>query len=152
MVDSPNRHTLDDPFHLDRFVRAQAPIYDQVLDELRRGQKQTHWMWFVFPQLDGLGASPTSRFYGISGADEARAYLRHALLGPRLLECAATLLQIERRTALDILGSPDDLKLHSSATLFAHVSSADSPFHQLLEKYFQGKRDERTLRRLVSAI
>lgn len=151
MVDSPNRHTLDDPFHLERFVRAQEPVYDQALDELRRGHKQTHWMWFVFPQLEGLGASPTSRFYGISGADEARAYLKHPVLGPRLLECATALLQIDGRSARDILGPPDDLKLQSSATLFSHISPGDSPFDRLLEKYFQGMRDGRTLQLLVSS-
>jgi uncharacterized protein (DUF1810 family) len=151
MVDSPNRHTLDDPFHLDRFVRAQEPVYDRAREELRRGHKETHWMWFVFPQLEGLGSSPTSRFYGISGPDEALAYLRHPVLGQRLLECATTLLQIDGRSARDILGTPDDLKLHSSATLFAYVSDADSPFEQLLEKYFRGTRDDRTLRLLVSS-
>lgn len=145
MVDSPNPPALDDPFHLDRFVQAQAPVYDRVLYELRQGLKQTHWMWFVFPQLDGLGASPTSRFYGISGLDEARAYLRHPLLGGRLEECVKTLLQIEGLTATAILGTPDDLKLHSSATLFAHVSEPGSPFDQLIEKYFTGKRDRRTV-------
>jgi uncharacterized protein (DUF1810 family) len=108
-------------------------------------------MWFVFPQLEGLGSSPTSRFYGISGPDEALAYLRHPVLGQRLLECATTLLQIDGRSARDILGTPDDLKLHSSATLFAYVSDADSPFEQLLEKYFRGTRDDRTLRLLVSS-
>lgn len=150
MIDSPNRHTLDDPFHLGRFVRAQAPVYDQVLDELRHGHKETHWMWFVFPQLDGLGASPTSKFYGISGPDEARAYLKHALLGPRLIECASTLLQIEGRSARDILGTPDDLKLHSSATLFASVSPTGSVFDQLLDKYFGGQRDGRTSESLAA--
>jgi uncharacterized protein (DUF1810 family) len=151
VIDSPNRHTLDDPFHLERFVRAQASAYARALEELRRGHKETHWMWFVFPQLDGLGASPTSRFYGISGPDEARAYLKHHLLGPRLIECAETLLQIEGRSATDILGTPDDLKLHSSATLFASLSAGHSPFERLLEKYFHGKRDDRTIQLLVSS-
>src|ERR1700688_3375350 len=112
----------NDPFDLDRFVRAQATDYDRALSELRDGEKRSHWMWYVFPQIEGLGHSPMSVRYSIKSAAEARAYLDHPVLGPRLRECAAVVRDIAGRSALEIFGSPDDLKLRSSATLFAAVS------------------------------
>jgi uncharacterized protein (DUF1810 family) len=134
-----------DPHHLNRFVQAQKDDYDQALTEVRRGEKRTHWMWYIYPQLAGLGSSSTARFYAIKNLEEARAYLNHALLGPRLLECAAAALAVPGKTAHDIFGSPDDMKLKSCATLFAVVSPPGSVFQQLLDKYFEGKRDYRTL-------
>lgn len=134
-----------DPFDLDRFVQAQASVYPDALAELRAGRKRTHWMWFVFPQIAGLGFSTMAQRYAIRSADEARAYLAHPVLGPRLRECAAALLVHHDRSALDILGSPDDLKLRSSATLFAQVAEAGSPFHQLLRTFFGGRADDRTV-------
>jgi uncharacterized protein (DUF1810 family) len=137
-----------DPFDLSRFVKAQAQDYDQALTEIRAGRKHSHWMWYVFPQIQGLGTSPTSRHFGIKSAAEASAYLAHPTLGPRLLECAESALRIQGRSALEIFGSPDDMKLRSCATLFASVSSSGSVFHRLIEKYFQGVRDERTIQLL----
>jgi|SRR5689334_5911681 len=136
-----------DPYDLDRFVRAQAPDYARALSELRAGHKQSHWMWYVFPQIEGLGGSTMSRRYSIKSADEARAYLDHPLLVARLRECFAAVLSLEGRSAHEIFGSPDDLKLRSSATLFAAVSG-EAVFNDVLEKYFDGKPDEETLRRL----
>ena len=137
----------DDPYDLDRFVKAQAADYPQALSELRAGEKRSHWMWYVFPQIDGLGHSAMSRRYSIKSAAEARAYLDHPLLGARLHECFDVICEIAGRSALQVFGSPDDSKLRSSATLFAAVSD-DSIFEQALEKYFQGKRDENTVRLL----
>jgi uncharacterized protein (DUF1810 family) len=125
----------DDPYNLQRFVEAQAPVYDSVLDELRSGRKQTHWMWFVFPQLAGLGHSPMARKYAIASAEEAKAYLEHAVLGPRLRECTQRVLDIEGRTLQEIFGSPDDLKFRSSMTLFAGVAKGDRLFAAALERY-----------------
>jgi uncharacterized protein (DUF1810 family) len=138
----------DDPFDLTRFVLAQNADYDRALSELRRGRKQSHWMWYIFPQLDGLALSSTSKRYAIKSLDEARAYLDHPVLGPRLLECAETVMALQGRSAADIFGSPDDLKLRSSATLFASVLPGGSVFEQLLDKYYQGHRDPRTLQLL----
>ena len=137
----------NDPFDLDRFVRAQAADYDRALAELRGGKKRSHWMWYIFPQIEGLGQSPMSRRYSIKSAAEARAYLDHPLLGSRLRECAAVVNGIGGRSALEIFGSPDDMKLRSCATLFASVSD-DAVFEQVLEKYFNGQHDQETLRRL----
>lgn len=134
-----------DPYDLNRFVQAQAGIYEQALAEIRGGQKSSHWMWFVFPQIDGLGFSATTKLYSIKSLDEARAYLRHPALGSRLLECVETVLQVEGRSAEQIFGSTDARKLQSCATLFAAVSPAGSVFQQLLEKYFQGVADPKTL-------
>jgi uncharacterized protein (DUF1810 family) len=134
-----------DPHLLSRFVQAQKDDYDQALAEVRHGKKRTHWMWYIYPQLAGLGSSSTARFYAIQNLEEARAYLNHPLLGPRLLECAAAALAVPGKTAHDIFGSPDDMKLKSCATLFALVSPPGSVFQQLLDKYFEGKRDSRTL-------
>jgi uncharacterized protein (DUF1810 family) len=141
----------DDPFDLSRFTRAQQGIYDSVLAELRSGRKRTHWMWFIFPQIAGLGHSPTSQHYAIKSSEEARQYLKHPVLGTRLLECAEAVLAVEGRSVSDIFGYPDDMKLMSSMTLFAAVEdNPDSVFIQVLEKYFQGKRDHRTLQLLES--
>jgi uncharacterized protein (DUF1810 family) len=134
-----------DPYDLSRFVQAQKPDYDDALHEIRRGRKTSHWMWYVFPQVDGLGFSATSRFYSIKGLAEAEAYLAHPILGPRLHECADAVLAVEGRSATEIFGSPDDLKLRSCATLFACVSPPGSAFHRVLDKYFQGKADPKTL-------
>lgn len=137
-----------DPFDLERFVTAQAADFARALSELRAGRKRSHWMWYIFPQLRGLGASPMSRFYGISNLAEARAYLSHPLLGPRLREAVEALLFTKDLSAHEIFGSPDDLKLRSSATLFAHASSPGSPFEHLLTKFFDGEPDPATLERL----
>lgn len=134
-----------DPYNLARFLDAQANDYEQALAEIRAGAKQSHWMWFIFPQIDGLGTSPTARFFAIKNFDEARAYLAHPVLGPRLVECAEAALAVEGRSAHEIFGSPDDLKLRSSATLFAQVAPPGSVFHRLLDKFYQGRPDPRTL-------
>jgi uncharacterized protein (DUF1810 family) len=138
----------DDPFDLERFVSAQRDDYAHALAEIRGGHKRTHWMWYIFPQLDGLGSSPTARRYAIKSKAEARAYLEHAVLGPRLMECAGAVLGVEGRSALDIFGHPDDWKLQSCATLFATVSEPDSVFQRIVAKYFGGKQDEKTRRLL----
>ena len=136
---------LDDPFDLRRFVEAQRDDYDQASAEIAAGRKRSHWMWYIFPQFDGLAFSPTSRHYAIKSRDEARAYLNHPILGPRLRDCAGAVLQIEGKSANAIFGSPDDLKLRSSATLFACVSPPGSAFHLLIDRYFPGGPDQRTL-------
>jgi uncharacterized protein (DUF1810 family) len=137
-----------DPFDLGRFVSAQEDDYEQALSEIRSGRKRSHWMWYIFPQFDGLGFSPTSRLYAIKSLAEAEAYLRHPVLGPRLAECAEAALRIEGRSAYEVFGSPDDMKLRSCATLFAQVSPVGSVFHRLLDRYFQGEPDSKTLRLL----
>lgn len=141
---------MDDPFDLNRFLDAQHEIYPIALQEMRAGRKQSHWMWFIFPQIDGLGSSPAARHYAVKSRNEAEAYLRHPVLGARLLECAEAVLSITGRSAREILGSPDDLKLRSSATLFAAVAPKGSVFERLLERYFDGQPDRRTLDRLVA--
>jgi uncharacterized protein (DUF1810 family) len=135
----------DDTYELNRFISAQKGVYDLVLAELRDGLKRTHWMWFIFPQIDGLGHSPTTRLYSIKGLDEARHYLGHPVLGARLVESAEALLAVSGLSASDIFGHPDDWKLQSSMTLFALVAEPGSVFERVLEKYYQGKRDARTL-------
>jgi uncharacterized protein (DUF1810 family) len=137
----------DDPYDLNRFVAAQDLVYTQVRDELGRGRKATHWMWFVFPQIAGLGFSATSQRYAISGFDEARAYLAHPILGPRLRECVQLVLAVEGRSVHEIFGAPDDSKLHSSLTLFAEASD-DEIFSLALRKYFGGELDHATMERL----
>jgi uncharacterized protein (DUF1810 family) len=137
-----------DPFNLERFLSAQSSAYGPALAELRSGRKRTHWMWFVFPQFEGLGQSATSRHFAIKSLEEARAYLNHPVLGSRLRECAEAVRAVEGQTASDIFGFPDDLKLRSSMTLFAAVAEPESVFERVLEKYFQGKHDERTLQLL----
>lgn len=139
------------PFHLDRFVAAQAPVMDAVLRELTAGRKTSHWMWFVFPQIAGLGRSEMAQRYAIASREEAVAYLAHPILGPRLVQCNALVLGVEGRSAHDIFGSPDDLKLHSSLTLFDAVSPADNIFSSALAKYFGGMRHAATLKLLGSA-
>jgi uncharacterized protein (DUF1810 family) len=136
--------TATDRYDLARFVEAQERNYRQALAEIKAGRKQSHWMWYVFPQFEGLGNSPTSRHYAIKSVEEARAYLAHPVLGPRLVECADALLRTKGRSAYDIFGSPDDVKLRSSATLFASVSTPGSVFDQIIERYFDGEPDART--------
>jgi uncharacterized protein (DUF1810 family) len=135
----------DDPFDLGRFISAQERIYDSVFTELKGGQKRSHWMWYIFPQIDGLGHSSTTKHYSIKSMEEARQYLSHPVLGTRLLECAETVLATEGRTVSEIFGYPDDLKLKSCMTLFAAASDPGSVFDRVLDKYFHGQRDARTL-------
>jgi uncharacterized protein (DUF1810 family) len=139
-----NAHPTD-PLNLDRFLEAQAGIYDQALAEIRRGEKRSHWMWFIFPQIEGLGHSSTARFFSIKSAAEAKAYLQHPVLGHRLTECSEALLQLKGKTASEIFGYPDDLKLRSSMTLFAGVSPPGSVFSQVIERYYEGRFDQRTI-------
>jgi uncharacterized protein (DUF1810 family) len=139
----------DDPYDLQRFVDAQEHIYGAVTAELAAGRKRSHWMWFVFPQLRGLGSSPTAVRFGISSADEARAYLAHELLGSRLRECARLVARIDGRSARDVFGSPDDMKLRSSMTLFARASDDNADFVTVLEKFYEGEEDPATLARLA---
>ncbi len=136
---------MPDRFDLDRFTQAQAPVLAQVLRELRAGEKRSHWMWFVFPQLAGLGHSPTARHYAIASRAEAAAYLAHPVLGPRLVEATTLVNAVEGRTVRQIFGSPDDLKFHSSATLFAAVDPGGGVFQAALERYFGGQGDRATL-------
>lgn len=139
----------EDPFDLRRFTAAQERVYDTAIAELRAGRKRTHWMWFILPQIDGLGRSATSKRYAIRSMEEAREYLRHPVLGPRLSECAELVLAIEGRSASEIFGDPDDLKLHSSMTLFACATDPGSVFARVLDKYFDGEQDARTLQLLA---
>lgn len=141
---------MSDPFDLERFVLAQKPVMAEVQRELRAGRKQTHWMWFVFPQLRALGRSTTAQHYGIKSLAEARAYLAHPLLGSRLLECTGLVQAIERRTVHEIFGSPDDLKFRSSMTLFAAANPAVTVFARALAKYFGGVPDRMTADLLAS--
>ena len=135
-----------DRFDLERFVKAQAPVFETVLGELRAGRKQSHWMWFIFPQLRGLGHSPTAQFYGISSVEEARAYLAHGVLGSRLDQCTRIVLTSEAPSLHALFGSPDDLKFRSCMTLFAHVANdPDNPFRQALERWCGGQPDQPTL-------
>jgi uncharacterized protein (DUF1810 family) len=134
-----------DPHNLDRFVEAQDGDYRQALSEIRSGSKYSHWMWYIFPQVDGLGFSPTARQFAIKSRAEAEAYLKHPILGPRLVECAEAVLLVEGRSAFDIFGTPDDLKLRSCATLFASLSLPGSVFHRLIDKYYEGRRDEKSV-------
>ena len=144
---------MADPFNLERFVRAQQPLYTQVLTELAAGRKGSHWMWFIFPQLAGLGRSATARAYAISTLGEARAYLEHPLLGARLRECTRLVNALTGLTVAEIFGAPDDLKFRSSMTLFARaVTGADAnPFREALAKYFAGAEDPGTRELLTSA-
>jgi uncharacterized protein (DUF1810 family) len=134
-----------DPFDLKRFVEAQQAVYGDVVNELRGGRKRSHWMWFVFPQLRGLGGSPMAARYGIASLQEARAYLHHDLLGPRLRECTQLVNEIQGRSITQIFGSPDDLKLCSSMTLFALATDDHQDFIALLDKYYCGEQDPLTL-------
>ncbi|MDA0745352.1 MAG: DUF1810 domain-containing protein [bacterium] len=134
-----------DPFRLSRFVEAQRNTYSQALAELRRGRKESHWMWFIFPQIDGLGRSTTAKHYAIKSKEEAVAYLNHSTLGARLLECCNTILEIRDRSASEIFGFPDDMKLRSCVTLFAAMDDGDSVFTRVLDRYFDGEVDLRTI-------
>ena len=134
----------DDRFNLERFVDAQASTYEQVRAELVAGEKRSHWMWFIFPQIQGLGSSEMAQRYAISGLEEARAYLKHAVLGPRLKECTALVNAVEGRTLEEIFGYPDDLKFHSSMTLFAEAEEARGVFAEALDRYAAGQRDAAT--------
>ena len=134
---------------LDRFVTAQDPVLDQVKRELAAGAKRSHWMWFIFPQLRALGRSGTAQFYGLDGIDDARAYLTHSVLGPRLVECTELVNQVQGKTALQILGSPDDLKFRSCMTLFAQIQA--QPFTAALQHFYQGQPDPKTLELLDAA-
>ena len=131
--------------NLNRFTKAQEGIYDTALFELRNGHKQSHWMWFIFPQIDGLGKSYTAHYYAIKNKQEAQLYLNHPILGARLLECSKAVLKIKGRTVADIFGYPDDIKFKSSMTLFAAVASPDSVFEQALDMFYSGAKDGRTL-------
>ncbi|WP_188978728.1 DUF1810 domain-containing protein [Halocalculus aciditolerans] len=138
----------DDPYDLERFVEAQNPVMEDVKAELRAGEKRTHWMWFVFPQIAGLGRSELARRYAISSRAEAEAYLAHPVLGPRLRECTRLVNAVDGRSAHEIFGSPDDLKFRSSMTLFAAVADDAEPFETALEQYYDGERDPKTRARL----
>lgn len=135
----------EDPFNLQRFITAQEEVYDQALEELKRGRKETHWIWFIFPQIEGLGRSEMAQRYSIKSRQEAEEYLKHPVLGPRLVECCNALLYIHGKSICDIMGFPDDLKLASSMTLFAGVSKDDSVFREVIDKYFQRQTDPRTI-------
>ena len=144
MIDASNTVERDDRFNLNRFISAQESVYNRVLIELNNGSKRSHWMWYIFPQLDGLAQSTTSKYYAIKSPEEAIAYLNHPVLGARLIECANTVLNIKGKSVLEIFGYPDDLKLKSSMTLFSEVAT-DSVFASVLNKYFRGERDRKTL-------
>lgn len=135
----------DVDYDLHRFIEAQNGIYEQALAELKAGRKRSHWMWFIFPQIAGLGTSPMAEKYAIRSAEEASAYLADPILGSRLLRCVEAILSVNDRSAHDIMGSPDDLKLRSSMTLFAAVSDHGSPFHKAIDHFYNGKFDERTI-------
>lgn len=151
MANMKEPDVVGDPHDLNRFVQAQAGDYARALAEIKSGRKRSHWMWYIFPQFDGLGFSPTSKHYAIKSVAEAKVYLAHPVLGPRLRECAEAALGVEGRSAFEIFSSPDDMKLRSCATLFASVSPAGSVFHRLLDKYYQGEPDSQTLHLLGSA-
>jgi uncharacterized protein (DUF1810 family) len=138
----------DDPYNLSRFVEAQNPVFERVREELREGEKRSHWMWFIFPQIQGLGHSPMAERFAISSREEAAAYCGHPILGPRLRECTRLVNLVEGRTVSEIFGFPDDLKFHSSMTLFAAVGGENRVFLEALRKYFAGKQDEKTLRKI----
>ena len=138
----------DDPYDLARFVAAQTPAYDRALEELRAGRKRTHWIWYVFPQIEGLGSSPTARRFAIRSVEEAAAYARHPVLGPRLREAVKAALSQPNRDARAVFGSPDDLKFRSCLTLFERAADEPGLFAEALDAFYDGARDEETLRRL----
>jgi uncharacterized protein (DUF1810 family) len=140
---------MTDPFHLERFVDAQDPVFEQVKQELRRGCKTGHWMWFIFPQIKGLGSSAMAQHFALSGREEALAYASHPILGPRLLECTRLVNSVESRSIGQIFGYPDNLKFRSSMTLFAAVGGENTVFADALEKYFAGAADPLTLAALT---
>jgi uncharacterized protein (DUF1810 family) len=139
---------MSDPYNLQRFVDAQSDVFDEVCAELTAGHKRGHWMWFIFPQLKGLGRSPTAQFYGISGREEAEEYLHHPVLGRRLRHCTQLLLEVQGRSINEIVGSPDDLKFRSCMTLFAHVTQDNQVFVDAVKKYCSGQFDDWTLAHL----
>ena len=139
---------MADPFDLERFVEAQAPVYEQVRREMEAGRKQSHWMWFIFPQIAGLGQSPMSIRFAIASLGEAEAYLAHPVLGARLRECAQLTLDVEAKTARDIFGGIDEMKFRSSMTLFARAAPDEVVFQRCIQKYFVGNPDPATLARL----
>ncbi|KOR33108.1 calpastatin [Achromatium sp. WMS3] len=145
-----NQRILDS-HDIERFVLAQQDDYVQAIAEINSGKKRSHWIWYIFPQLDGLGTSLNCMYYGIKSIDEAKRYLQHPILGTRLHECMVAVLNIQGKSAYEIFGTPDDKKLRSCATLFAYVSSADSVFHQVLDKYFNGKQDTKTIHLLENS-
>jgi uncharacterized protein (DUF1810 family) len=143
---NPQGPRTEDPYDLQRFVRAQEPVIDHAREELRAGRKTSHWMWFVFPRLRGLGFSTMAQFYGIASEDEAVAYLDHAVMGPRLIECTGLVLSHHGRSLHAIFGSPDDMKFHSCMTLFHVASTGREPvLDRALQHYFEGRRDPKTL-------
>jgi uncharacterized protein (DUF1810 family) len=151
MADSNRTGGADDPFNLERFIQAQADDYERALFEIKRGRKHSHWMWYVFPQFDGLGYSATTKQYSIKSLAEAQAYLKHPVLARRLHDCCEAVLGVEGRSAYQIFGAPDDMKLKSCATLFASLSPRDSVFDRVLTKYFNSERDSKTLHLLGGA-
>jgi uncharacterized protein (DUF1810 family) len=150
MADANEHGGAGEPYSLNRFVQAQKGVYDKALAEIRSGKKRSHWMWFIFPQVDRLPPNPTFNYklYAIKTIEEAKAYLAHPVLGARLVECAEAAAGVDGRSAKEIFGSTDEKKLKSCATLFACVSPAGSVFHRLLDKYFQGESDRKTVRLL----
>lgn len=142
---------MSDPYNLRRFVDAQDPVYERVCAELRGGRKSSHWMWFIFPQLRGLGQSQMAYTFGISSREEAQAYLRHPVLGPRIRECTRLVNLIDGRSIEEMFGYPDDLKFRSSMTLFASVQAEDPIFQDALKKYFGGEPDARTVQLLATS-
>jgi uncharacterized protein (DUF1810 family) len=139
---------MSDRFNLQRFVDAQQPVYETVRAELREGRKRSHWMWFIFPQIEGLGSSDMARRFALSSVEEARAYLEHPVLGPRLRECSSLVAAVDGRSVGEIFGYPDDMKFRSSMTLFAQAAADDGVFAECLRKYFDGDADPSTLARL----
>ncbi|MGZ3159972.1 MAG: DUF1810 domain-containing protein [Burkholderiaceae bacterium] len=139
---------MNDPFHLQRFLDAQQPVFENVCAELAEGKKRNHWMWFIFPQIKGLGRSDMARRFAISSLEEAQAYLAHPILGPRLRECSRLVANIQDRSIDDIFGYPDNLKFHSSMTLFSQAASDKQIFLDCLQQYFEGKPDQVTLHQL----
>lgn len=138
-----------DPYKLQRFVEAQDPVYERVVSELRSGEKRSHWMWFIFPQMKGLGFSSMAERYGITSLAEARAYLEHEILGPRLRQCTRLVLEIKGRHIRGIFDDPDDLKFRSSMTLFGKAAATEDVFQKALDKYFGGEPDENTIQLLL---
>jgi len=139
---------MNDPFGLSRFVEVQSGVYDRALCELQNGRKTSHWIWFIFPQIAGLGLSGMSKRYALSGLDEAKAYLEHPILGPRLIECVSRVLEIDGKSARQILGGIDAIKFRSCLTLFSQLAGRDPVFTRALDKYFSGHPDPRTLEAL----
>jgi uncharacterized protein (DUF1810 family) len=141
--------SVSDPFNLQRFIDAQARVYRTVVNELRAGRKRSHWIWFIFPQIAGLGSSPMATLYAIGSLDEVQAYLRQGVLGPRLRECARLVNAVRGRSIEQIFGSPDDLKVRSSMTLFARATEDNRDFVELLERYYAGEEDPLTVAQLA---